>query len=156
MEQYSRGCNMTDGSFANKTGNVAERIIRCILSDNGYDIKRQQPIGLSIYQHRLKCDFFISNVTGYPNGLIIESKWQDVGGSADEKFPYLVKNIKEKFPCPAIVVVGGNGCKQGAFDWLKDQVDDKLIAVLTVEEFTTYVNRKLPSAQKITKKRDMK
>lgn len=144
---------MTDGSFANKTGNYAERTIKCLLSEKGYEIKRQQLIGLSIYKHRLKCDFFISNVMGYPDGLIIESKWQEVSGSADEKFPYLVKNIKEKFPCPAIVVVGGNGCKQGALDWLKDQVDDKLIAVFTVEEFMIYITRKLPPARKIIKKR---
>jgi len=135
---------VTDGSFANKTGTVAERIIACILSERGYLIKRQHPIGMSIYNHKLKCDFFVSNVTGFPNGLIIESKWQDVGGSADEKFPYLVMNIKERYPCPAIVVVGGSGCKSGAIVWLINQVDSKLIAVQSVEEFISYVNRELP------------
>lgn len=135
---------MTDGSFANKTGNVAERIIACILSERGYKIKRQHPIGMSIYNHNLKCDFFISNVTGFPNGLIIESKWQDVSGSADEKFPYLVMNIKEKYPCPAIVVIGGDGCKTGAVEWLINQIDGKLIGIHTIEEFVSFVNRKLP------------
>lgn len=138
---------MTDGSFANKTGSVAERIIACILSERGYKIKRQFPIGNSIYNHKLKCDFFISNVSGFPKGLIIESKWQDVGGSADEKFPYLVMNIKEKYPCPVIVVVGGDGCKAGAIEWLINQVDSKLIAVQSVEEFVSFVNRKLPEPQ---------
>lgn len=135
---------MTNGSFANKTGNVAERIIACILSERGYHIKRQYPIGTSIYNHKLKCDFFISNVTGFPAGLIIESKWQDVGGSADEKFPYLVMNIKERYPCPAIVVVGGDGSKPGAIEWLINQTDAKLLSVFSVEEFMSYVNRRLP------------
>ena len=135
---------MTDGSFANKTGSVAERIIACILAERGYKITRQVGIGTSIYNHKIKCDFLISNVPGYPNGLIVESKWQDVGGSADEKFPYLVMNIKERYPCPTIVVIGGDGCKPGAVEWLVNQVGDKLVAVHSIEEFVSYVNRQLP------------
>ena len=138
---------MTDGSFANKTGSVAERLIACILSERGYMVSRQVWIGTSIYNHKIKCDFLISNVPGYPNGLIVESKWQDVGGSVDEKFPYLVLNIKEKYPSPTIVVVGGDGCKSGAVDWLVGQVGDKLIGVYSIEEFVSYVNRGLPIPQ---------
>lgn len=136
---------MTNGTFANKTGAIAEQIIGCILSERGYAIKRQQGIGTSIYNHKLKCDFLISNVTGFPDGLIIESKWQDVSGSADEKFPYLVMNIKERYPCPAIVVYGGDGHKNGAITWLRNQIGDKLIGVYSIEEFVSYVNRHLPN-----------
>lgn len=135
---------MTGGSNAKKSGMVAERIIACILSERGYKIIRQYPVGASIYGHDLKCDFFISNVSGFPNGLIIESKWQDSGGSVDEKFPYLVHNIKECFTCPAIVVLGGGKYKKGSVDWLLRQIDEKLIAVYSIEEFVSYVNRSLP------------
>jgi hypothetical protein len=138
---------MTDGSFANKTGRIAEGIIAHILSGRGYTITPQMWIGMSIYNHKMKCDFLLSNVSGFPNGLIIESKWQDGGGSVDEKFPYLTINIKERYPCPTIVVLGGNGWKKGSILWLIEQIDEKLIGVYNIEEFISYVNRKLPPPQ---------
>lgn len=135
---------MTDGAKANKAGDVAEKIIECILSERGFKAIRHHKIGKSIYEtHELKCDFFISNAAGYPDGLIIECKWQDSSGSADEKYPYLCLNIKERFPCPAIVVTGGRGAKKGALLWLSKQCDEKLIGVYSIEEFMSYVSREM-------------
>ncbi len=136
---------MTDGAFANFTGDVAERVIKCILSDRGYHIQHQYTLCESIYGHKIRTDFFIDNIKEFPNGLAIECKWQDTGGSADEKFPYLVINIKNQFPCPVIVVIGGNGHKPGSVTWLSNQVDKKkLLAVFTIEEFISWVNREMP------------
>ena len=65
------------------------------------------------------------------SGLIIECKWQESGGSVDEKFPYLNMNIQNSYPAPTIVVIGGEGMKEGAINWLKQQVNDNhnLLAV---------------------------
>ncbi len=62
-------------------------------------------------------------------------------GSADEKFPYLVANIRERFPHACVVVAGGGGAGRDALHWLRDQVDDKLIGVYSLEGFITWVNR---------------
>lgn len=133
------------GAFAVATGAGAENTIRCILSEGGYVVRRHYPLCQSIYGHPLKTDFYLPYIQTLPNGLAIECKWQDCGGSVDEKYPYLVLNIKEKFPCPAIVVIDGGGYKQGAFEWLKEQVDnDHLIAVFNLAEFLTWVNREMP------------
>ena len=64
----------------------------------------QYPIGSSIYGLPLNADFWVRGAPGFPAGLAIEVKWQQSTGSVDEKFPYLVYNIKECYPCPALVI----------------------------------------------------
>lgn len=135
---------MTDGTRANQTGQRAERVIACMLRERGYSFERQAYLGKSIYGHKLYCDFFVSNIPEFPGGLIIESKWQGSGGSADEKFPYLVENVRQVFPCPAVIVIAGGGHKPGAVAWLKAQVDgEKVFAVLNLEEFLCWMNKDL-------------
>lgn len=134
----------TQGGRANRTGKTAERTIACVLKENEYDFTQGYRLCESIYGHPLKTDFFIRNVAGFPDGLAIESKWQQIAGSNDEKFPYLVTNIKQMFPCPAIVVVDGNGQKPGALRWLRGQTDEKLIAVFNIAEFIKFVNSDMP------------
>jgi DNA adenine methylase len=72
--------------------------------------------------------------------LVIEAKWQQANGSVDEKFPYLVMNIREQYPYAAIVVLDGGGFKEGAKDWLRRQVDDKLVHVFNMMEFQRWTN----------------
>lgn len=130
------------GTIANNSGNRAERTIACMLFERGYIYKRHKPTGKSIYGHGLRVDFFVENIPEFPTGLIIESKWQDTGGSADEKFPYLVENIRKQYPCPAVVVVAGGGQKSGSIEWLRNHVDgEKLIGVYSLEEFLSWLNR---------------
>jgi hypothetical protein len=128
---------------ANSNGRSAERVISDILGAHGYLFTRQAPIGRGIFGTLLRADFLVRAVHGYPDGLCIESKWQEVGGSVEEKFPYLAANIRECYPCPAIVVVHGGGARKQAIDWLRRQCDTKLVAVLTLEDFLKWSNRNL-------------
>lgn len=121
----------SQGAQANRTGGVAEGVIASILDSCRVDYIRQHLIGISIYGHPLRADFYLPK-----DELIIESKWQDVAGSADEKLPYLVMNIRERYPLPTLLVLGGKGWKAGAITWVKKQVDRTLLVdVLSVEEF---------------------
>lgn len=120
----------TQGAQANRTGNVAEGVIGAILNSCKVEYIAQYHIGISIFGHPLKTDFYLPN-----DQIIIESKWQNVAGSADEKLPYLVMNIRERYPHPTVLVYGGQGWRTGAITWVKAQVDSKLIRVLSVEEF---------------------
>jgi hypothetical protein len=132
------------GQRANITGRAAEDVIFCILKERGYTVKRQAVIGESIYGTPLRCDFLVSGIKGYEGGLIIESKWQSSSGSADEKYPYLVKNIVERYSHPAILVIGGGGMRPGAMDWLRQQANaQKLIAVYSFEEFMLWAMNNL-------------
>lgn len=134
---------MNQGAKANRSGHSAEQIIACVLKEHGFNFKRQYKICDSIYGHPVRIDFFIENAEGYPNGLAIECKWQDVSGSIDEKFPYLVLNIKERFPCPAVIMLDGSGQRHGSIEWIRAQTDEKLIAVFTISEFLSWVLREI-------------
>ena len=48
-------------------------------------------------------------------------KWQETVGTVDEKLPYLLANLK-RFPEKEVVfLVGGDGWRPGALDWLIDK-----------------------------------
>jgi hypothetical protein len=103
----------------------------------------QYPIGPSIYSLPLNADFWVRGAPHFPDGLAIEVKWQQSTGSVDEKFPYLVYNIKECYPCPALVIADGGGQRPGALHWLRDQVGANLMGVFSLAEFMAWANRNL-------------
>jgi hypothetical protein len=103
----------------------------------------QYPIGNSIYGLPLFADFWLLGVSGYASGLALEVKWQQSAGSVDEKFPYLVNNIQQCYPCPAIVIADGGGQRPGALQWLRGQVAENLLAVHSLAEFLAWANRHL-------------
>lgn len=132
------------GQQAVKSGKAAESTIYHIIHERGYTVERQYPIGVGIYGTALKADFLVTGIEAFSAGLAIESKWQEIGGSVDEKYPYLVENVRRCYPCPAIVVYGGGGAKAGAIEWLRRQADGaKLYAVFSFEEFLTWAIRNL-------------
>lgn len=138
------GARRSQGQDANHNGNVAEQIVDAILTANGAEFERHKHVGNSIYGHPLYVDFYLPshNCTGGP--LCLECKWQSSPGSADEKFPYLRENILSQHPAPTIVVYGGDGAKSGAIQWLRGKADgEKLLAVLSVEEFIKWANKNL-------------
>ena len=130
------------GSQANKTGNALERFVGNILAENGYtefwdhkeqiftnrdsvggkQFARQVPCGTSIYETKRKCDFLVINKAQFPEGLIIECKWQESNGSVDEKYPFTVFNIL-KIGVPTIILLDGGGYKKQAMEWLKSQAN---------------------------------
>lgn len=145
------------GKKANRTGNHLEMMIEDSLQRNGYShtqkkhffqtieenkliYTRQINLCDSIYGTKINCDFILYHPEKYPDCLVIESKWQQSSGSVDEKYPFLVLNIKEQFPCPAIIVIDGGGYKPGAEKWLRSQIDDKLLHVFNIREYITWVN----------------
>jgi len=128
---------------ANKSGRVTENIVADILRGVDLRFDRQVPVGLSIYEpYMLHADFVVRNLAAFPQGLAIESKWQDKSGSVDEKFPYLVMNIQTRYTVPAIVIVAGGSCRLGALKWLGDQCDgERLVDVFRLEEFISWALR---------------
>lgn len=149
------------GTKANKTGNRLEKFVQEALRERGYvefwnhkaqafanrktiggkQYMRQLPVGETIYDTVRKCDFFIINRAKFPNDLIIECKWQQSGGSVDEKYTYVVFNIV-KTGIPTIILLDGGGYKPAAQKWLQEQVNPKgaLIGVWTMAEFHKQVN----------------
>jgi len=127
----------------NAAGKIAENIIADILRGVGLHYRRQVEVGESIYPGQvLHADFLVTNLVAFPDGLAIESKWQDRPGSIDEKFPCVELNIRTRYRVPAIVVVHGAGCRPGALQWFRNQCDGvQLVAVLRLEEFVSWAIR---------------
>ncbi len=148
---------MLQGTRANYTGNQLEAVIQNALDRKGYKLverrsfnaaryldqpvyAKQFPIAKSVYETDLYCDFIIFHPLKHPNCLIIESKWQQSSGSVDEKFPFLVLNVREQYPYATVIVLDGEGYKKGAEKWLRRQVDAKLTHVFNMMEFQKWSN----------------
>lgn len=101
-----------------------------------YGIKETSIIG-----KKIRVDFAISSIPKFEQGLIIESKWQQVPGSVDEKYPYLIENIIEKYPAPTILVLDGGGYDSGLLNYLKSKTNEKFIDVFSMVDFQVWGNR---------------
>lgn len=150
--------SINQGRQANKTGVNLERFIKDVLSGEGYHFVKRELFGKvsfispyyytteyyicdGIYGTKIKCDFILHHPQKYPENLIIESKWQSSSGSTDEKYPYLVHNILERYPSPCIIILDGDGYKPGAEKWLRSQVDKKKLKdVFNMREFRIWAN----------------
>jgi hypothetical protein len=149
---------ISGGTQANYTGNALEQYVEHRLVAARYTrvrpqqfepaIYNEQPIytrrfhaGKSIYGTPIYADFAIYHPQRWPDCLIIEAKWQQVGGSVDEKYPYLVLNIQNCYCYPTILLLDGKGYKRGAEQWMRGQAGNKnLLHVFNMVEFQTWAN----------------
>ena len=136
----------TQGGQANLTGNRLEKFIEYNLLECGFhkvkdkkrlrratnivepSYARQVHIGTTIYGTPLKCDFLIVHPDKWRHGLVIEAKWQQVGGTVDEKFPYFVLNVYES-EFETILVIDGGGYRAGALAWLRHMQRDNFLHI---------------------------
>ena len=83
-------------------------------------------------------------------GLVrIECKWQQTGGSVDEKFPFMLENAKIENEDVVIFVIDGGGYRMAALEWLKEACEvetvksDKPILCMNITEFVTWANTEI-------------
>ena len=150
---------ISGGTQANYTGNTLEKYVEHRLVSAGYTLVKPkefrpaiyigQPIyarrfhaGTSIYSTPIFSDFAIFHPQKWPECLIIEAKWQQVGGSVDEKYPYLVMNIQYQYCYRTILLLDGGGYKRGAEQWIRSQAGNRnLMHVFNMAEFHTWANQ---------------
>lgn len=95
----------------------------------------------TIYNTDLKCDFIVYHPEKQKECIVIECKWQQSGGSVDEKYPFLVENLKKQSPYKSIIILDGNEYKKGAENWLRKQADKKLLHIFNMSEFKVWSNK---------------
>lgn len=77
----------------------------------GLEIRREVSLGTSIIGKKRRLDLLlVEHAT--QKGLALECKWQDVGGTADEKIPYALRDI-EAMSMPGAVIYAGSGMSRG-------------------------------------------
>jgi hypothetical protein len=75
----------------------------------------------------------------FPSGLVVEVKWQTVGGSVDEKLPFVVLSLAEMPVTCAILLIDGGGMRECAIDWAKASNTASLITMSSVGEFSRWL-----------------
>ena len=149
----------SQGAQANLTGNRLEKFIEFSLIDSGYQkapdknefVERletynhpaystQTKIGHTIYETNLICDFLLYHPQKWPHGLVLEAKWQQVSGTADEKYPYFVMNIW-KSEYQTVMILDGGGYRAGAERWVRAMQKRNLLHVFSMSQFQTWVNQ---------------
>lgn len=143
------------GQQANSNGKRFEGMIAQQLLAQGYDKLTTLPVNMprkpffihqlrkhftGIYNSPLCVDFFAFHPIKYDTGLVIECKYQEVAGSVDEKFPYVIANLKAT-GCATILLLIGSGAKRSAIDWCITQQNEKLRVFASMEAFIRAVNR---------------
>ena len=98
-------------------------------------------IGDSLYGTPKNCNYILFHPQKWSNCLIIESIWQQTHGTTDEKFPYYVLNIQQKYPSQSIVVIDGEGYRKKALQWFKSQAGTNLLKVFNLLEFSDWVDQ---------------
>jgi hypothetical protein len=143
---------------ANKTGDDLAYCVESILRNADYEeveshhlfamrglrqsiYAKEVEIGRDIYNKTRRCDFMLLNPSKFPNGLVIECKWQASRGSVEEKYPFLVLSIQIN-EYPTIIVLDGGGYTKGAKQWLIGQSGkNNLKHVFDQGEFQRYVSK---------------
>ena len=102
---------------------------------------KQCVIGESIYRTKRRVDFVLRHPELWPDGLVIQCKWQASAGSVDEKYPYEVACINH-LSYPTIIVLAGDGYKAGAKEWLRAQAGcGNLKDVFDMGEFARFCSK---------------
>ena len=156
------------GTTANRQGRMLENIIRHTLEAKGLETvgyaawKRDQAAFggellitnapfTTIYGHRGRTEFLLVSER-HDLRIRIEAKWQQVGGSTDEKLAYLYLNAIEAMPEPhVIIVIDGGGWRPQAVEWLRHAAQskaytgpgnhNKTVDVMSLSQFIAWVNR---------------
>lgn len=93
-----------------------------------------------------RVEFFLVGRTTFPHGHLIECKWQEVSGSAEDKLFRLPQDI-QKTGIPTTVILDGPGFSSGIISYLKSQVDGRAFcAMYSMKEFQVAVNRGILSS----------
>ncbi len=158
----------TQGNRANSTGKVLEQTVVSTFSVKGFKVvnyrvweKNKDKVDYgdelllenvpftSIYGHSGNTEFLLKSKK-YNLEMRIECKWQASAGSVDEKFPYLYLNCIEAMPeSDILIIIDGNGYKEGALKWLKESAatkkyqekTEKNIKIFNLVEFIAWANK---------------
>ncbi|HXE90395.1 MAG TPA: PD-(D/E)XK nuclease superfamily protein [Terriglobales bacterium] len=130
-----------------RTGHVLERMILPSLQQGGYACETQKTVGNRIGGGRHKVDAI---ATKAGRNLLVSLKWQQVGGTAEQKVPFevicLMKAVRDSSGTyeKAYLVLGGRGWKlRDAFvkGELKRYIPYQgLVEIVALEDFVALAN----------------
>lgn len=129
-----------------RTGSVLELTVLPALELGGYQYQQQVEVGHRLGHGRHVVD---AVVTGRQERFLLSVKWQQTGGTAEQKVPYevmcLAAAVRAGGYARAYLVLGGEGWKLRTFftsGALKGHlVDADRVDVITLESFIARANQ---------------
>lgn len=93
------------------------------LSHTGPSYITQAPVCNNIFGLPLRADVFAYHPDIFPNGLLVECKYQHTAGSVDEKVPFVVLTLNAIKASKAALVFGGGGCRDAIIRWANENAE---------------------------------
>jgi hypothetical protein len=129
-----------------RTGGVLEAMVLPALTRGGYDYKTQVIVGKRLGGRRHRVDA-VAEKNG--ESIVISMKWQQVGGTAEQKVPFevmcLAAEVKNGAFQKGYLVLGGEGWTLRDFytsGALKSHlIDAALVTITTLESFVALANK---------------
>lgn len=131
-----------------RTGTVLEQMVLPALKRGGYDTETQVHIGNRLGGRKHIVDVLATDSAG--RKYLISLKWQQVGGTAEQKVPFEVISLAETIRSSgayhkAYLVLGGGGWSLRDFyvgGGLKDHLRySDLVDILALEDFVARANK---------------
>lgn len=130
---------LSSGTLANNNGRQLEAVVEIVLRQRGLKAVPSKSFRLepeafgsevlethvpfdSVYGGRGYTEYVIHSSQLNKN-IRLDCKWQQVGGSVDEKFPNLLLNLYNSPEEECIILVDGGGARDGAIEWLRETTD---------------------------------
>jgi len=137
-------------SPAQRRFDTLQQTIGNTLLKKGYTFETDYYVGFDVYGDKYYVHFFIRNLKNFENGLAVEiivprKRWKNWD------WEVIMGNIKERIPCPVIVVYPDEGLPAERLQFLKKNIDQKqLLHVFSLAEFLRFWEsedhpRRLPS-----------
>jgi PD-(D/E)XK nuclease superfamily domain len=132
-----------------RTGSVLEQMVLPALERGGYDYQTQVNIGTRLGGRKHVVDIVAKDRQGLT--CLISLKWQQVGGTAEQKVPFEAMCLTDAVLTSndeynkAYLVLGGEGWKLRDFfvngGLAKYLRYDKLVTIMTLESFVAKANK---------------
>ena len=115
--------------------------LTCLSELGGNKVFVRQCVGYpTIYGKPARHDFLVQGGESLTDGLIIEVKWQSVGGSVDEKYPFVAASFKALSQMTCLVLDGG-GATDKAIEWVKAQEDKRFLVFRGIGSFINWMRK---------------
>jgi PD-(D/E)XK nuclease superfamily protein len=146
----------TPGRQATKNGEALEHAVLARLARCGYEQRKSMPIpctaaffihrwrgGLrSVIDTAMVPDFYIWHPSKYPEGCLVECKWQETAGSAEAKIKLVIESLVAS-PYRAIVILNGPGFSRRYLEYYKSLENERLTVITSSDELMVRINRGL-------------
>jgi len=121
-----------------RTGKIFESMLVTALQKNNYSVQEQVKVGNKPDGSKYTIDILVDSL------IYISIKWQQIGGSAEEKIPFEVITLthilktKNNENARAYIVLGGNGWRKSLKEWYCSS--EFLEWILEAKKYVTIVN----------------